>query len=54
MQMDINPEWMSYMYYQVKGHPSDPTPVNLPPTQQASAYRYYSPYSRDFTAVCSR
>lgn len=54
MQMDINPEWMSFMYYQAKDHASDPTPANLLPTQQASAYRYYSPYSRDFTAVYSR
>jgi hypothetical protein len=54
MQLDINPYWMSYMYYQAGNHPSDPTPVNLLPTQQQSAYRYYSPYSRDFTAVYSR
>lgn len=54
MQLDINPYWMSYEYYQADGHPSDPTPVNLLPTQQQTAYRYYSPYSRDFTAVYSR
>jgi hypothetical protein len=54
MQLDINPYWMSYEYYQAKGHPSDPTPVNLLPTQQQTAYRYYSVYSRDFTAVYAR
>jgi hypothetical protein len=54
MQLDINPYWMSYEYYQVGRHPSDPAPVNLLPTQQQSAYRYYSPYSRDFTAVYAR
>jgi len=54
MQLDINPYWMSYEYYQADGHPTDPTPVNLLPTQQQSAYRYYAPYSRDFTAVYSR
>jgi hypothetical protein len=54
MQLDINPYWMSYEYYQAKSHPTDPAPVNLLPTQQQSAYRYYSPYSRDFTAVYSR
>jgi Phosphodiester glycosidase len=54
LQLDINPEWMSYDYYQADGHRSDPTPVNLLPTQQATAYRYYSVYSRDFTAVYSR
>jgi Phosphodiester glycosidase len=54
LQLDINPEWMSYEYYQADGHPSDPTPVNLLPTQQGTGYRYYSVYSRDFTAVYSR
>jgi hypothetical protein len=54
MQLDINPEWMSFEYYQAHGHPSDPTPVNLLPTQQQSAYRYYSVYSRDFTVVYAR
>jgi Phosphodiester glycosidase len=54
LQLDINPEWMSYDYYKVGGHPSDPTPVNLLPDQQATPYRYYSVYSRDFTAVYAR
>jgi hypothetical protein len=54
LQLDINPYWMSYEYYHAKGHPSDPAPVNLLPTQQQTAYRYYSAYSRDFTAVYSR
>jgi len=54
MQLDINPFWMSFEYYQADGHPSDPTPVNLLPTQQQTAYRYYSVYSRDFTAVYAR
>ncbi len=54
MQLDINPYWMSYEYYQAAGHPADPTPTNLLPTQQQTAYRYYSVYSRDFTAVYSR
>jgi hypothetical protein len=54
LQLDINPFWMSYEYYRADGHPADPTPVNLLPTQQQTAYRYYSVYSRDFTAVYSR
>jgi hypothetical protein len=54
MQLDINPYWMSYEYYQAGGHPADPAPVNLLPTQQQTAYRYYSPYSRDFTAAYAR
>jgi Phosphodiester glycosidase len=54
MQLDINPYWMKYEYYTANGHPSDPTPVNLLPTQQQSAYSYYSTYTRDFTAVYAR
>jgi hypothetical protein len=54
MQLDINPYWMSYEYYQANGDPADPDPVNLLPTQQQTAYRYYSVYSRDFTAVYAR
>ncbi|HMD94732.1 MAG TPA: hypothetical protein VKG80_19040, partial [Trebonia sp.] len=54
LQMDINPYWMKYEYYTAGGHPSDPTPTNLLPTQQQSAYTYYSSYTRDFTAVYAR
>jgi hypothetical protein len=54
MELDINPFWTTFEYYQAHGHPSDPTPVVLLPDQQTSAYRYYSPYSRDFTAVYAR
>jgi hypothetical protein len=54
LQLDINPFWMSFEYYQTDGHPSDPTPENLLPTQQQTAYRYYSVYSRDFTAVYAK
>jgi Phosphodiester glycosidase len=54
LQLDINPFWMSFMYYQKDGHPTDPTPVNLLAAQQQTAYRYYSIYSRDFTAVYAR
>jgi hypothetical protein len=54
MQMDINPAWMKFDYYQAKGKPSDPTPVPLLPTQQPSPYTYYTPSTRDFTAVYAR
>jgi hypothetical protein len=54
MQMDINPAWMKFDYYQAKGQPDDPTPVPLLPTQQPSPYSYYTPSTRDFTAVYSR
>ena len=42
MQLDINPDWMSYMYYLPKHHPADPTPVNLLPDQMQPPDRYYS------------
>jgi len=54
MQLDINPTWMSYMYYRPISRPADPAPVNLLPTQQEPADRYYSINSRDFTAVFAR
>ena len=54
MEMDINPAWMSYMYYKPTPSAADPTPVNLLPTQPEPANRYYSINSRDFTAVFAR
>ena len=54
MQMDINPAWMSYMYYKPSPSAADPAPVNLLPDQQEPADRYYSVNSRDFTAVFAR
>jgi hypothetical protein len=54
MQLDINPTWMSYMYYRPAPSPVSSTPVNLLPTQQEPATRYYSINSRDFTAVFAR
>lgn len=54
MQIDINPAWMKFDYYEADGHASDPTPTPLLPTQQPSAYSYYTPSTRDFTAVYAR
>ena len=54
MQLDINPAWMKFDYYQARGNPSDPTPVPLLPNQQPSPYSYYTPSTRDFTAVYAR
>ena len=54
MQLDINPAWMSYMYYKPSPSAADPSPVNLLPTQPEPADRYYSVNSRDFTAVFAR
>jgi hypothetical protein len=54
MQLDINPEWTTFEYYHANGHPTNPTPAVVLPDQQSSAYRYYSVWSRDFTAVYAR
>jgi phosphodiester glycosidase len=54
MQLDINPAWMKFDYYRTGGNPSDPTPAPLLPTQQPSPYSYYTPSTRDFTAVYAR
>ncbi len=53
MQLDINPDWMSFMYY-LHDSSARPRPVNLLPTQLQAPNRYYSPASRDFTAVYAR
>ena len=54
MELDINPDWMSYMTYQPQHHPANPVPVNLLPTQIQPATRYYAVVNRDFTAVYAR
>jgi hypothetical protein len=54
MQLDINPFWTTFEYYQAGRRPSDPSPVNLLPGQQGAANRYYSLWSRDFNAVYAR
>ena len=53
MELDINPDWMSYMYY-LTGHGASPKPVNLLPNQIQPPDRYYALSSRDFTAVFAR
>jgi hypothetical protein len=54
MQLDINPAWMSYMYYKPTSDPAHPTPVKLLPAQERPADRYFESTSRDFTAVYAR
>jgi hypothetical protein len=54
MELDINPDWMSFMYYVPSGHPANPTPRNLLSSQVQPPYRYYTISSRDFTAVFAR
>jgi len=47
MELDINPDWMSFMYYLPKSNPASPVPANLLPDQ-------LQPASRDFSAVYPR
>jgi hypothetical protein len=54
MQMDINPAWMKFDYYEAKSNPSNPTPVTLLPDQQPPADSYLTPSTRDFTAVYAK
>jgi hypothetical protein len=54
MELDINPAWMSFMYYLPRTHPANPSPVNLLPDQEQPADRYYYISGRDFTAVYAR
>jgi len=53
MELDINPAWMSFMYY-LNSRSANPKPVALLPTQANSPDRYYYPSSRDFTAVYTK
>jgi hypothetical protein len=54
MQLDINPAWMSFMYYRPPVGGADPVPVKLLDGQQRPADRYYTTTSRDFVAVLAR
>jgi hypothetical protein len=54
MELDINPDWTNFMYYQPGQHPFNPKPVSLLPDQVQPPARYYSPANRDFTAVFAR
>ncbi|MFE0457982.1 hypothetical protein ACFW1A_01815 [Kitasatospora sp. NPDC058965] len=54
MQLDINPAWMSFNYYEPTKDPVNPNAVKLLPDQERPADRYFEPTSRDFTAVYAR
>ena len=54
MELDINPDWMSFMYYLAKNHPASPTPVNLLKSQVQPPSRYFYISNRDFTTVFTR
>jgi hypothetical protein len=54
MELDINPEWTSYVLFDSAADPADPVPHNLLPDMQPPPQRYYSLMSRDFFAVYAR
>jgi len=51
IELDINPEWPSFIAY---GRRGGQDPNKFVPNLQESAYRYLSPDSRDFFAVYTR
>jgi hypothetical protein len=53
MELDINPDWVSFMTYDPAGNPAEPTPSKLWDFVQP-ADRYYQPSDRDFVAVYQR
>lgn len=54
MELDINPEWTSFVRYPSPGAHSARAPVNLLPDMQHSPARYDAASSRDFIALYSR
>ena len=54
MELDINPEWTSFIHYQPTADLTNPTPVNLLPTMQHPADRYDTTSTRDFITLYSR
>ena len=53
MELDINPEWTSFVLYSGAGS-GGPAPAKLLPDMQQPADRYYHPVSRDFFTVYGR
>lgn len=54
MELDINPDWTSFMTYDGSHNHDDPVPAKLLDTFVHTAARYYSTDSRDFMAVYAR
>lgn len=51
IQLDINPEWPSFIGYGKRGGSA---PIKLVPNPQQSPFRYLTPDNRDFFAVYTR
>ena len=54
MELDINPEWTSFVLFAANHGSASPTPKKLLPDMQQPADRYYQPVSRDFFTVYAR
>jgi hypothetical protein len=54
MELDINPQWTSYIRYEVQGDPSNPNPVNLLSNMAQPANRYNTTSIRDFVTLYAR
>ena len=54
MELDINPEWTSYVLFSGNGHSAAPIPRKLLPDMQQPADRYFHLVSRDFFVVSAR
>ena len=53
MELDINPDWTSFMTYDSLRNPKNPTPTKMWDFDQP-ANRYFSPSDRDFVSVHAR
>jgi Phosphodiester glycosidase len=53
MELDINPDWTSFMTYNGLQDPADPTPTKMWSFDQP-ADRYFAPSDRDFVTVHAR
>ncbi len=53
MELDINPDWVSFMSYDGSADPANPTPTKLWDFTQP-ADRYFQPSDRDFVSVHRR
>jgi len=54
MQLDINPDWTSFIDYHPTADPTQPQAVNLLPTMKRSPDRYNTTSARDFVTLHTR
>jgi len=54
MQLDINPDWTSFINYHATADPAHPQAVNLLPAMKRSPKRYNTASARDFVTLHAR